>query len=360
MKIVFLLACEGTNPGGGHKVIYEYANHLAARGHEVWAIHFASAEPRQTARTRRGLLRPFRYISLRLKNNWRPDRWFKLHPAIKAKLAPILSSSALPEADAYIATWWSTAESLAEMERFKGKRFYLIQHLETWAGGEKDVMATWRAPLQKIVIARWLEQIAQEIGEESHYIPNGLDFDKFGQDTAFDGRDPKRLAMLFNTNLEWKGTNYGIEAARKVKEIHPDFEAEFFGVQERPEDLPRWITYHQNPAQDELRRIYNRIAIFLSPSLSEGWGLPPSEAMTCGASVIATDIGGHREFCIDDETALLVPVRDSDAIASAVCRLIDDQQLRLRIARNGHKHIHQFTWSAATDAFEQVLRGSGR
>jgi glycosyltransferase involved in cell wall biosynthesis len=78
--------------------------------------------------------------------------------------------------------------------------------------------------------------------------------------------------------------------------------------------------------------------------------------MMCGAAVVATDIGGHREFCTDGETALLVPAEDPAAIAGAVVRLLDDPELRLRLAQNGHRNIQRFTWEAACDAFERVLR----
>ena len=80
----------------------------------------------------------------------------------------------------------------------------------------------------------------------------------------------------------------------------------------------------------------------------------------CGAAVIATDIGGHREFCTDGETALFVPPQAPEAIVLAAIRLIDDPQLRLRIAESSHQNIQRFTWDAACDAFEQVLQTSPR
>jgi glycosyltransferase involved in cell wall biosynthesis len=355
MKIVFLMASEGTHPVGGHKVIYEYANGLSARGHEVHIVHCASANSRREAKTWRGRLRPLRYVRLAAQRNWKPDRWFRLNPAVKLHLVPMLSARFLPPADAYVAGWWATAESLGVMRFLPGRRLYLIQHLETWAAPEQDVMATWRAPLEKIVIARWLQKIAQDLGESSHYIPNGLDFVRFGCDVAPEERLPRRFAMLFNDRVSWKGSADGIAALNLLRNQYLDVEAEIFGEQVRPAGLPSWITYRQLPPQDELRSLYNRAAIFLAPSHAEGWPLPPAEAMTCGAAVIATDIGGHREYCIDGQTALMVPARNPEAIAEAARRMLDDQQLRVRIARNGCNHIHKFTWSRAIQAFENVL-----
>ena len=263
----------------------------------------------------------------------------------------------MPRADAYIATWWSTAERLAALQTLPGRKLYLIQHLETWAAPEDDVMATWKAPLEKIVIARWLQQIAFDLGEACHYIPNGLDFARFGCDVPPESRNPRQLAMMYNDRVSWKGSLDGLAALIQLKSQYPDLEAEFFGVHERPEHLPSWIVYHQKPPQDELRRIYNRASIFLAPSLSEGFPLPPCEAMMCGAAVIATDIGGHREYCFDEKTALITPPSQPASLAAAAERLICDQELRLRIAREGHRNIQRFTWNAACDTFEGVLTG---
>ncbi len=355
MKVAFLLPSEGNIPSGGNKVIYEYANGLAARGHEVTLLHFAAAEPHLSTRTWRGKIRPIRYIGLALRGKWRPNNWFKLHPAVKVVLAPTPIKLFMPDADVYVAGWWSTAERLAELKGLPGRKLYLLQHLETWAAPEEDVMATWTAPLEKIVIARWLQKIAEDLGETAEYIPNGLDFSKFSCEIPPEDREARRVAMLYNDGVEWKGSADGVAALKLLKERYPDLEAELFGVQERPLELPTWITYHQQPKQEELRRIYNRAAIFLAPSHSEGWGLPPCEAMISGAAVVATDIGGHREFAVDGENALLVPAMDPVALAQAAGRLIEDTKLRVRLAKVGNARIQRFTWDAAVDAFEQFL-----
>lgn len=360
MKIVFLIPSEGTNPGGGIKVFYEYANGLSARGHEVHIVHFASSNSRREAKTLRGRLRPLRYLPLAIRGDWKPDNWFTLSPSVHIRFVPTFARIFLPRADAYVAGWWSNAERLDSIRSLSGRRLYLIQHLETWAAPEEDVMATWRAPMEKVVIARWLQDIAKNLGESCHYIPNGLDFVKFGCDIAPENRNPKRFAMLFNDGVIWKGSADGIAALNLLKNRYSDLEAEIFGVQTRPSELPSWITYHQSPPQDELRNIYNRATIFLAPSHAEGWPLPPAEAMTCGAAVVATDIGGHREYCIDGETALIVPAKSPAALAAAATRLIDDAALRLEIARGGHRHIHKFTWSRAIDALERLLTGPAR
>ena len=256
---------------------------------------------------------------------------------------PMLHPLLLQKADAYVATWWQTAELLASWRELKGERLYLIQHFEVWGGPEDEVRATWRAPLKKIVIAKWLRDIAHEEGQEAYYIPNGLDFDKFGCDIPIRNRSPFSVAMLFH-DYDWKGSPDGLGALKTVKAIFPGLKVELFGVPDKPASLPDWITYHQKPSQKMLRAVYNRAAIFLAPSWAEGWGLPPSEAMTCGAAVVATDIGGHREFCLEGQTALLAPAKSPEALAKQIIRLMDDNEMRIQIAEQGNKFIQQFTW----------------
>ena len=355
MNILFLLPQEGTHPLGGFKVVYEYANQLAVRGHQVQILHVARLSPLGIPVRMADRLRFFRYVPFALNGKWRPDGWFKIDDRVKLLWVPWLSTAFLPRSDAYVATWWTTAERLATFRNLPGRKLYLIQHLETWAGDADQVMATWKTPLEKIVIARWLGEIAEQIGEKAHYIPNGLDFTRFGCDTPMEQRNPKHIAMMFNPALEWKGSADGLAALQLLKEQYPDIEAEFFGTSPRSSRLPSWILYHQSPAQDELRRIYNRASIFLAPSHSEGWGLPPCEAMMCGAAVVATDIGGHREFAVDNETALLVPPKTPEAIAAAVARLIENSELRMRLAKCANASIRKFTWDAAGAALENVL-----
>jgi glycosyltransferase involved in cell wall biosynthesis len=356
MDIVFFVAHDGSRPVGGLKVIYEYANRLAKNNHRVRILHTVQVPPRGAHVSIKDKLRFWEYISFALSGRWKPDSWFQLDPKVELVWIPSLSRMFLPRAEVYVATWWTTAERLMAMPELPGRKLYLIQHLETWVGFTDQVMATWKAPLEKIVIARWLEDVAHEMGEKCDYIPNGLDFEKFGLDTPIEERDPLHLAMLYSPGVTWKGSADGLAAVLSLKEKYPALRAEFFGTHEPTEGLPSWIVFHKSPKQEELRRIYNSAAVFLAPSHTEGWGLPPCEAMMCGGAVVATDIGGHREFCRDGDTALMVPAKAPDAMAEAATRLIEERELRLRIARNGNRNIEKFTWDTACKAFENILQ----
>lgn len=352
MKIVFVLPCSGKDPIGGLKVVYEYANHLSRRGHEVKVMHaaFQRVDTPFSERPKRALF----YLKLWVNGKHTPESWFKIDPSVDMLWAWNLDSRNIPDADAVVATSWDTAEWVNQYPSTKGRKFYLVQGLETWSGQEERVNATWKMPLNKIVIARWLEQIASSMDEKCVYIPNGLDFAKFGLDVDPRERASDRVLMMYHL-FDWKGSDDGLNALKKAKQTVPGLRVSMFGVPSAPKGLPDWIEYHCKPSQAKLRELYNRAAIFVAPSWSEGWGLPASEAMMCGAAVAATDIGGHREFAFHEQTALLSPAKDPDALAANIVRLMRDDQLRIKIARQGNEYIQRFTWKKAVEQFEAAL-----
>lgn len=349
-RIVFLLPGPGHIPVGGFKVVYEYAQGLAARGHETHVVHAASIDDRgpRRAKAYAGYLR-------RRVTGWKPTPWFTFRAPVALHWIPELRLDALPEADVFVATAWQTAAWLGQQApRGREHRLYLIQHDETWAGPEAAVRRTWTLPLEKIVIAPWLEDIARSYGEHAVVIPNGLDFEAFGLDVPIEGRDPHRVLSLFHEQ-KWKGTEIAIEAAERVRRDVPDLSLTFFGVFPPPRNLPAFCDYRRDPPQGDLRRLYNRAAVVLSGSLGEGFGLIGCETMMCGAAFVATDVGGHRAYCADGDTALLAPPGDAEALAHLLRRALTDVDYRIEIATRGYAHIQRFTWERAIDRFEGVL-----
>jgi glycosyltransferase involved in cell wall biosynthesis len=352
VKVVFILPNAGRVPIGGFKVVYEYANHLARRGHQITLVH--AAQQRMDTPFPELMRRIAHYWRVRVNRGFGPAGWFALDPSVSVRWVLRPDAASVPDADAIVATAWDIAEWVHQYPEPKGKKFYLIQHLETWDGPEERVLATWRMPLRKIVIARWLAAIAEKFGEEATYIPNGLDFAAFGLDCEPSARDPQRLGMLFHRH-PWKGSADGLQAFAMIRQRFPQATLEMFGVPDPPTNLPDGVIYRQRPSPQELRALYNRCAIFLAPSRTEGWGLTATEAMACGAALAATDIGGHREFAIPNQTALCSPPEKPEELAANGIRLIEDAGMRASLAFAGRSFVEQFTWQRAADAFEACL-----
>jgi glycosyltransferase involved in cell wall biosynthesis len=351
-KITFLLPGSGKNISGGIKVIQEYANALAAIGHKITLVYpmiLAKEEINQYKRYKPSEW----YWKPRITKSYRPDSWFTLSPKVKTLWVPYLHGRYIPDGDVVVATAWQTAEWIIEYSPAKGKKFYLIQGLETMYGLESRVMSTWKTPLKKIVISKWLEDIATSLKEPSTYIPNGLDFSAFYISQPISERK-KKIVMLYHTG-KWKGSNDGLSAIRQTKLALPDITATLFGTSPRPDGLDQWIEYVQKPSQEQLRAIYNDSSVCLAPSLSEGWGLVPCEAMMCGAAVVLTDIGGHREFGSHLSTALLSPPGDVDALSSNLIKVLRDSNLQKELSHRGNSFIKKFTWERAARSFEEAI-----
>lgn len=354
MKIIFVLPRAGSRPIGGFKVVYEYANELAKRGHQVRIVHPALLRSRAGCSATRFYFKSWiRYLKGRFKDSWRPLNWFCVDSQVEMRWERMISSHSIEGADIVVATHWATAEEITSLPGRGEKRAYLIQHFETWDGSEDRVAATWRLPYAKVVIANWLRDVATNLGEKSTYIPNGLDFNHFNCIVPIETRTSS-VAMLVH-RADWKGTADGIKAILIAKQSYPALTAELFGVDARPDSLPDWIVYHRRPTQAALKMIYNNAAIFIAPSWAEGWPLPPAEAMMCGAAVVGTDIGGHREYMMHNETALLSPSHQPALLAENLIRLLANDELRCSIAFSGNTFIQQFTWTAATDKLEQMF-----
>lgn len=350
--ITFVLPQGGKIPIGGFKVVYEYANNLVSRGYKVNIIHSNNFTIKKSVaskvRSRLGSIRKS------INKSYMPTTWFTLDRRVNAICVPSLEDEKyIPDADVIIATMWWTSEFVAGYSEKKGEKYYLIQHYEDWFGDEERLIKTWQLPLHKIVIARWLAEVAEELNETYTYIPNGLDFSKFNMDIPIESRNKKNIMMLYH-EANWKGSADGLQALSIAKRYIPDLTVNLFGVP-AGDDLPNWVNYHRIPSQDKLRDLYNQAAIFLAPSWSEGWGLPPAEAMMSGAAVVATDIGGHKEFLENNITGCLVPVQRPDVMADTICDLIRDDGKRIMLATAGAENIRQFTWARATTSLIKTI-----
>jgi glycosyltransferase involved in cell wall biosynthesis len=356
MRITFVLPMFLAAPAGGFKVVYEYANRLQARGHQVTVIHPRNLIP-QSGWVER-LKEYFWPYKLRWQN--RPlISWFPLSPEVNVQLVPDLSERYLPSADAVIATAFQTAFAVNDYSLDKGQKFYLIQHFEDWIGDVGRVRASWQLPLRKIVISQWLFDLAKSIREsdDAVYIPNGLDFSEFYVTQPIKERQESCVAMMTHS-LAFKGTADGLEALKRVHDQLPQLKAVLFGVGVRPMEAPAWCEYVQLPTPEALRAIYNNASVFLFPSVSEGWGLPAMEAMACGCAVVAAENQGIRDFAQAGKTALLAPIKRPDILAEHLYRLLTTPSLRTRLAGAAVQTVSQFTWERAVNSFEQLLINS--
>ena len=103
-----------------------------------------------------------------------------------------------------------------------------------------------------------------------------------------------------------------------------------------------------------LKALYQHAAGLVFPSLYEGFGLPPLEAMSCGCPVAASNAASIPEVCGD--AALYFDPTSIDQIAAAMQKLIDDRALRERLRRAGASQLLHFSWPLAAAALLSQLQ----
>jgi glycosyltransferase involved in cell wall biosynthesis len=98
-------------------------------------------------------------------------------------------------------------------------------------------------------------------------------------------------------------------------------------------------------ADEDLPALYNLADLFVFPSLYEGFGLPPLEALACGTPVITSDASSLPE--VMGEAGLMVEATDVEALAEAMGRVLEDDALREGMIARGLEQARQFTWQKA-------------
>lgn len=351
-SITFLMPGSGLRPSGGYKVVYEYANRLVNDNIEVHIVY-----PSSTQYNKLSLVQKVRAIARYLY--WMVQsiflkKWFNLDTNVKKHYILSLDYSNVPKTDYYVATAVSTAYALKDFNIDLKRCLYLIQGFENWGVTDEYVKNSYKFGFSNIVISDWLARKVDETKAPYIIIKNGFDFDYFHLSIPIEKKNKLSISMLYHDNSR-KGCVYGIEALNIVKDKFPELKAVFFGTPSRPSNLPDWIDYFKKPDKVTHNKIYNESAIYLAPSIQEGWGLTVGEAMIGGAAIVCTDTLGFQEMVEDGKSALISPIKDSQSLADNIIRLIENDELRMRLAKFGHDEIQKFTWEKSYLSFKSKL-----
>lgn len=216
---------------------------------------------------------------------------------------------------------------------------------------------------------RWvLEQGVPE--HRVHLIPCGVPTDFFSPASNTVSR--KRLRIIAVSRLvAWKGLQESIRAFAAACDCGVDAELHIVGDgPQRAElnsvvadlKLERRVSFHGVRGPSEVRQLLSESDIFLQHSVTdpsgwcEGFGVSLAEAASMGLPVVATRSGGIPDQVVDSETGILVTERDVPAMARAICRLVNDPDLRVRMGRAGRKRmIEHFNTAQQIEKLEHVL-----
>ena len=354
--ICILLPGRLDRPVGGHKIVYQYANHLAEAGYSVIianSIFEPSKERFFIELMRRGhALVRFCLRAIKRDNSCR--KWFTLKKGIKEVCIWSYSHHFIPTANIYIATDATTSPFLLQYPVRKEFKFYFIQGYENWRLNDEQLLATYHYPLNKIVISHWISDLLIQHGESCTIVPNGYDPTEYYMTIPIGQKERNHVSMLYHED-PIKNSAMGFKALDLVKESIPELKVSIFGVYPKPPHLPSFCTYYQAPALDIHRQINNVASIYIGTSDNEGWGLTIMEAMACGQAVACTDNKGYQEIAKNNQNALLSPIGNERQLANHIIRLIRDDALRIRLAENGYRSIQAYSITECAQQFEACL-----
>jgi glycosyltransferase involved in cell wall biosynthesis len=357
MKITFVL--EHADLAGGIRVVAIYANRLKQRGHEVVVVS-TPRRPQDWVFAAKTVLRgrplPKRYP----KNGPSHIDGAGVEHRVTRRWGPVTDAD-VPDADVVVATWWETAEWVAGLSRSKGAKAYLIQHHELTFQGQptERVAATWRSPLHKIVISKWLKELATDTYGDTDvsHVPNSVDMRQFHAPPR--GKQPVPTVGMLYSATPFKGCDVSLEAIRLASMHVPGLRLVTFGSArlEPCLPLPAGARYTYCPPQDKIREEYARCDVWLCGSRSEGFHLTPLEAMACRCPVVSTHVGGPMDTVREGINGHLVEIDDAPALADRLQRVLtlpDDQWLAMSDA--AYSTATSYTWDDATVLFEAALQ----
>jgi glycosyltransferase involved in cell wall biosynthesis len=117
--------------------------------------------------------------------------------------------------------------------------------------------------------------------------------------------------------------------------------------------LPSSVVHLGRVRDEHLPALYNGATGFVYPSLYEGFGLPPLEAMACGTPVVASNSTSLPEAVGD--AALLVDPLSVESMADGLGRLVHDSILRQSLRAKGLEHVRQFNWDKTAEQTRRAL-----
>ena len=198
-------------------------------------------------------------------------------------------------------------------------------------------------------------------------VPVGVDPDLFKPIPSVE-RKPHHLITTASADVALKGLAYLLEAVAKLR-TERDIHLTIIG---KPRDgasadlitslgLSDCITYVSGVSDERIVELYAESTLAVVPSLYEGFSLPSIEAMSTGICLVATTGGALPEVTgRDGDTVLSCPPGDADALAAALRRGLDDEQLRAKIGAAGRTRVvERWSWrhcaSLTVDQYREVL-----
>ncbi|NQX45775.1 glycosyltransferase family 4 protein [Paenibacillus tritici] len=326
--------------GGAQRMLTELANRLAIMGHKVVVL---------------------------IPSNGVVEYEMKC-PIITAP-RPVLSEEDFPYGDVIISNYYTTVP-VAERASQQGKGLHIrlaLCYEPTFLPDNNLSFSSYSITRNLLVLSRWQQEIIRmNHGIKGRIVPVGVNPD-FNNTHLRDRADRPLIISAIMRRPEGgfsghREQEYLIEQLDRVKRLHPEViiyiivpPAEYAASESLQELLSTRSYQLRTPGNDvELAYHYNESDIFVSSSTNDAGSLPGLEAMRCGAALVTVYSGGNLEYCAHGHNCLM-SYRHENRLAADIVTLIDDKELRCRLAARGELDSQRFTWERSMQIFQTEL-----
>jgi len=194
-------------------------------------------------------------------------------------------------------------------------------------------------------------------------IPLGVDTETFKP--AAKEEEKESFEILYAGSLySLKGLPYLIQAIASLRKVGLKTSLTIIGEGQQKQALitlaktlsvEKDVKFEGFVPHSEMPKYYKRCDVFCFPSLGEPFGMAVVEAMACGKTVIATNVGGPSEIIHDEIDGILVPPADPQAIASQIMRLAQNESERRKMGEKARrKAVQSFSWTTIAEKYHQL------
>jgi len=354
----------------GVMVILKHANAMVKRGHEVSIVPYSGSERPEWIELKAGLILDDgpNVIQRGVSKLGMGHDLYK-SPDVQAALNKVSIIERLPDADITIATFWETAEIVADYG--VGTKVYLMQSFESGfyelgSPEHRGALSSYQLPLHQIANSTWLKRMVTEyqalhgFKQDISLVVNGIDHEVFNAvESPNVTRSENHLILISygGRGAELKGFRSMAEAVRRVRAELPQYTIEWhvFGQCElSPENEIAPYKALGFLSQPKLAEALSEADICLSASQFESFPMFPLEAMCCGTAVVASDVGAD-DYLWHEKTAEVIDPNDLESITNGLSRLIVNREYREKLINEALLMARNFSWSSSFDAFEETL-----
>ncbi len=372
-------------PGGAEKVVYEIGKRLAKKGHEITVL--TSRLPKTAPTEEMDGIHVIRSPSLyfeKLPFSFLPPPF---------TLAPKLNFDILSQdADIFHMhnRFWYYPGTLFTLKILKRKKLMLTLHNARatgidWAtdtgGTIYDVL--WATRIMEncdrmTAVSDWTKRITvpERLWPKVDVVLNGVDTDRFKprpkKESEFVrkkfGIGSEELLVTNARMVKQKGYGYLLESFARLKRDPKHKDAKMIAIGRGP--LKEWIIGKANELgisdsffpttgipEAELPHYYNAADVFLLSSIWEPCAVVLFEAVASGCPIVAFGAGGTPEVIEHGKSGVIVPSRDSAALAQKTKEVLEDKKLASTLAKGARdRAASSLTWDVASDKFEKAYK----